>query len=502
MNNRSFNTSLILLFNYADRQSHEKDNITSPGDQSNNVNDTGSPAGTPPSDRNNTRTDGNQPARLPDSPVPGLLHDVLQSYLIGQQKTSQFLIGQNPSSIKSQKDLIGQLPNESNDESSILESEKGQTLTEKDLEVLNFENLIIESETDPNKSSYVTEKTSDTHKVVPGSIETVVNNSHLSQATCEGDLSNDQVGDKNVNKQGNRGEKLHLETSTAVKGDTVINNNPCSDNNLYLTNKPLSELNVKSKCLSFGHTRHSLGEDKFSTPGRKLNSDTTNTATAVQHRSSTLEFYEEKALRNASKSFEASKLLKHDFSDLSSYYTAHSDFGSDFYGFSASSFVTCQEFLTSGPKSRFTKAKEIFLQGRKYVKAKFSNYQKRLRSSHSARNRKCGATCGFPCFFLGREVSQFSFGIPECSLVKGNNHDNIEEKGDYSKCNNDLSDEEEEFFTSDNITMSENYKIPENHMINHVTNINGFQDGCSGLENRPDNSFKEGILSKYIFHVI
>ena len=466
-----------------------------PGYQSEYVNETGSPACAPPSGRNNIKTDWNQPRRLHDRPVPGLSHDVLKSYLIGQQKTSQFLIGQNPESSISQIDLIGQLQNESNNECNCLESQKEQLLTEKDSEVLNFENLIIKS--DSNKITNASEEISDGHDVLPASTDTAVNNSHPSQATCEGNLSSDQLGDKNVNKQGGRGEKFYLETITAVKGDTVINNNPCSYSNLSLTNKPVSELNVKSKCLLFGHAKHSVGEDKFSTPGCKLNNEITNTATALQHRSSTLEFYTDKTFRNCNKPFEVPGLLKHEQSDLSSFYTAHSEFGSDFYGFSASSFVTCQEFLTLGPKSRFTKAKDVLLKGRNYVKAKLTNYQKRLRSSASAGNRKCGSSCGFPCFFLGREVSQFSFGIPECSLVKEHNHSYTEGKGDNSNSNNDLSGADEEFFTSDSITMSENHDFLENHVTNQVKNEENVED----LQNGPNSNFKGGMVN-YIFDAI
>ena len=495
-------SSLIFLFNYTGRQWHENGNRRSSDSQSENVNEKGSHNCSQCSDRND-RANRNQPPRLPDRPVPALSHDLLESYLIGQQKTSQFLIGQKSASIKPQDNLIGQLQNETNDGSTILESKKVQSLTEH-VEKLNLEEF--KSETDQNKSLKDAEETN-CHTVCPSSVNPAVNNSHFSQANCESDLSYGQVGDKNVNKQRFRGENLHLEPSTAVKGDTVINNNPCSNNNLTLINKPLSAVKVKSKCLPFGHVRHSFSEDKFSTPGWKLNNDTANnTGSALQqsNRSSTLEFNEEKTLRklneektlrNTYEVFERAKVLKHEISDLSSYYTARSDFGSDFYGLSASSFVTCQEFLTPGPKSRFTKAKEIFLQGGKYVKAKFSNYQKRLRNNQrSSRHGKCGATCGFPCFFLSREVSQFSFGIPECSLVRGNNPSNIEGKGGYSKNNDDLSDDEEEFFTGDNFTMSENDGLQENHVINQVTNGHGVVDGCNGLDNRPtDSILKQGI---------
>ena len=187
--------------------------------------------------------------------------------------------------------------------------------------------------------------------------------------------------------------------------------------------------------------------------------------------------------------------LRKDLSDLESYYTAATDFGSDFYGFSASSFVTCQEYLTSDQRSRLSKAKDILIKGRNYVKAKFENYQKkfprRVNNSNNSGNRKCGGTCGFPCLFLGREVSQFSFGIPECSQEEGDNKVDTEGKGCNSKCNNDLNGEKEK--TGDNIDMSEKLDLKENHLAKPEGSKEvSVENGQDTRESR--SSRKEGMI--------
>ena len=312
---------------------------------------------------------------------------------------------------------------------------------------------------------------------------------------CKNDLLVSLIGDKTNTKLTGQGEKLSLSTASALDDDTDINKEKyfqcSSDLALSNTCKWLSDPN--SKCLLFSHAKHSSGESKFSKPGGKLNHENINTPSGAQYKLATSVFGDRYS--NKVETFEVDSStqdkhifqegpnifpkglshLKPDQSDLESYYTAPTDFGSDFCGFSTSSFVTCRESFSSIPRSRLTKAKDILIKGRNYVRAKLENYQKKFPRRQNTSKRRCieeakCSSCRFPCLFLGREISQISFGIPECSTAQGEDcHTEVKKKENNCKSNHGLSEicevsgdmSENSGFETNQVTKSEGSKSKE-----------------------------------------
>ena len=314
------------------------------------------------------------------------------------------------------------------------------------------------------------------------------------------------------------GEKVSFSTANAVDADTHINNKKHSVCTADLaegnkTTKSLSDPN--SKCLLFSQARY-FGDDesKFSTAGGKSQSETIKYYTPSGLTGSGTVDCGDKCVNNKVEinqvengsgnicvfSKETSipcgiSSLKPDQSDLESYYTAATDFGSDFFGFSTSSFVTCRESLSTLPRSKFTKAKDILIKGRNYVRTKFENYQKKFPGKRKPDKQGCGEgklcnTCQFPCFFPVREISQISFAIPECSAAQGDNsHRETKEKGSNSKSKNGLSDR-----GGVNGEMSEESDLKDNQGIkSEGSGTEEFCDAENGPENkRSKTSLKQG----------
>lgn len=315
------------------------------------------------------------------------------------------------------------------------------------------------------------------------------------------DLSFKYIGGKNNTKLNGHNEKLPGSVVGASKGDTYIKS--CSQE-VSLINKPVADPN--SKCLLFSHAWRYIGLGKFSTPGCKLKHEKKNTHSQLQNRSSTSDLgdgygtaiktygvHSEKSQDQNIYSEETSK-LKTDQSDLESYYTALTDCSSDVYQFSASSFVTCQEYFTSNQKSRLTKAKDFFIKGRNYVKTKLENYQQKLpgrlhKNKRFLGAKRCGDTCRFPCLFWGREVSQFSFGISECSATQEDNHICMCGEGKESKSNfhNDMRDEKSKKYhiCGHNANTSDNLDLKKK---NPMADSEGVEEYAAGLENGLDET--------------
>ena len=115
---------------------------------------------------------------------------------------------------------------------------------------------------------------------------------------------------------------------------------------------------------------------------------------------------------------------------------------------SCDNFVTCEDFqkldFDEEPKSKLSKAKNVLVRGRDFVKSKIDCYRKRLPNLTNNTNIKsrilCHNSCGFSCVQKGKEISLYS--LPDLQ-TKGNADSGItesERKEIDSSENNDTKD--------------------------------------------------------------
>ncbi|XP_053385662.1 uncharacterized protein LOC123538351 [Mercenaria mercenaria] len=116
---------------------------------------------------------------------------------------------------------------------------------------------------------------------------------------------------------------------------------------------------------------------------------------------------------------------------------------------SCDNFVTCEDFqkleLDDEPKSKLSKAKNVLVRGRDFVKSKIDCYRKRLPNLTNNTNIKsrilCHNSCGFSCVQKGKEISLYS--IPDTQThVKGNNGSGIKADNKIELDSSKLNDNE------------------------------------------------------------
>lgn len=127
-------------------------------------------------------------------------------------------------------------------------------------------------------------------------------------------------------------------------------------------------------------------------------------------------------------------------SDVASFYTAETSgtffSARSFQLDSCDNFVTCEDFqkleFHEEPKSKLSKAKDVLVKGRDFVRSKLDCYRKRFpnfsKSNKDIKSRiLCHKTCGFSCVQVGKEISLYSIPDTQANFKGGND---IEVKGD------------------------------------------------------------------------
>ena len=145
-------------------------------------------------------------------------------------------------------------------------------------------------------------------------------------------------------------------------------------------------------------------------------------------------------------------------------------------------FQTCEDLQActeQGPKTKLSKAKEAFIRGRDFVKAKFEDYRKRfpsLRRFNQGEQSSCHRSCGFSCVHFGREISQYS--LPDTCGIKGDNSNSKE--GQPDQCERNCCDcgEQDEAVCDSDLIMDKDNGLTDNR--NQLPKIGGQKRGPTG----------------------